>query len=114
MASTLQGFKIMRVAFDKSVKFPHFMYFKKHTHQKQSGLMPSNKTIFVVNVPPYCTKAGLENLFAGFGPINAMFIQDAPGPVQQARDDSSKLIFSKDIFSFKVCLLFFSFSCVKK
>ena len=107
MATTAQGFKIMRVAFDKSVKSPHFMYFKKHTHQKQSGLTPSNKTIFVVNVPPYCTKAGLENVFSRFGPIKTMFIQDAPGPVQDARNDSNKLIFSKDIFCFKVCLLFF-------
>ena len=100
--ATIQGFKIISVAFDKSVKAPHFMYFKKHTHQKKNELMPSDRTIFVVNVPPYCMKRGLENIFGRYGPIEAIFIQDAPGPVQDAVEDGKNMIFSKEHFCFKV------------
>ena len=100
--ATIQGFKIMSVAFDRSVKSPHLMYFKKHVHQKQSELTPTHRTIFIASVPPYCTETGLENLFSSFGPIKDIFIQDTPGPVQRTQDDATKMIFSKEMFCFKV------------
>ena len=102
--ATIKGFKIMRTAFDNTVKSPHLMYFKIHIHQKQSKFTPSNRTIFVANVPPYCTKEGLQNVFGSFGSIKEIFLQDLPGPVQHTLDSSVKLVFSKDHFCFKVSI----------
>ena len=100
--ATLQGFKIAKVAFDASHTSPHYLYFKKHTHQKQNDLTPPGKTLFVVNVPPYCTKKGLKNVFQGFGPISSVYIHDSPGPVLQPTSEHN--IFHKEKYQFKVRL----------
>ena len=107
--ATLQGFQIMKVAFNGSVKSPHYMYFKAHRHQKQNELMPADTTIFVVNVPPYCTKKGLESLFGGFGPIKSIYIQDTPGPVQETTQYEEEFTLIETNYCFKVGLLNSSF-----
>lgn len=98
----IEGFKIMKVAFDADVKSPHFMYFKKHTQNKRNELFPADRTIFVVNVPPYCTKRGLENLFGVHGPIQSIFIQDGAGHVHDLSKDEMDFLHMQEHFSFKV------------
>ena len=100
--ASLNGFKIIQIAFDKTVESPHLMYFKKHTHQKQNDLTPTDKTIFIVNVPPYCTRKGLQNVFGSHGPIKSIFLQDAPGPVLDRSDEKLMDIFKNEVYQFKV------------
>eukprot|EP00112_Aurelia_sp_Birch-Aquarium-sp1_P003106 Seg1347.6 transcript_id=Seg1347.6/GoldUCD/mRNA.D3Y31 product="Ribosomal RNA-processing protein 7 A" protein_id=Seg1347.6/GoldUCD/D3Y31 len=105
--ASLNGFKIIQIAFNKTVESPHLMYFKKHTHQKQNDLTPTDKTIFVVNVPPYCTQKGLENVFGLHGPIKSTFLQDAPGPVQDRPEEKLKDIVQNELYQFKVAYVTF-------
>ncbi|XP_071948005.1 ribosomal RNA-processing protein 7 homolog A-like isoform X2 [Antedon mediterranea] len=56
------------------------MYFKEHVTKEPSQLEVSNRTVFVINVPPYCTQECLERLFGCYGEIEDIVVQQTPGP----------------------------------
>lgn len=80
------GFKIIPVCFDQSIKSPHLLYIKKHTHKNSNDVTPADQTVFVVNLPPYCEEKGLRNIFSKFGPIQSVFIQSSPGQVDEKKE----------------------------
>eukprot|EP00794_Sanderia_malayensis_P019503 gene19503-21431_t len=105
--ATIAGFKIFPVAFDSTVQTPHFLYIKKHTHQKSSVNFPADKTLFIVNVPPYCTRRGLRNVLKQFGPIESIFIQVAPGHVDENTDGKLFELDKTEKHKFKVAYVVF-------
>lgn len=56
MASEVGGFRTIRVKFSETCSSYHFLYFKKHAVRDEDTTKPPDKTLFVVNIPPYCTK----------------------------------------------------------
>ena len=63
MASEVGGFRTIRVKFSETCCSYHFLYFKSHTVRDEDTTKPPDKTLFVVNIPPYCTKVR-PNFFA--------------------------------------------------
>lgn len=59
MASEVGGFRTICVKFNEKCSSYHFLYFKKHSMRDEDATKPSDKTLFVVNIPPYCTKVRL-------------------------------------------------------
>ena len=57
MASeAVAGFGAIRVKFSENCSSYHVLYCKKHTVRDEDVARPPDKTLFVVNIPPYCTK----------------------------------------------------------
>ena len=56
MASEVGGFQTICVKFSEKYCSYHYLYFKNHTTRDGDTTKPPNKTLFVVNIPPYCTK----------------------------------------------------------
>lgn len=56
MASDFAGFRTLLVNFNESCQSCHVLYYRKHTVRREEINTPSDKTIFAVNIPPYCTK----------------------------------------------------------
>jgi len=56
MACDVAGFRTMRLKFDDNCASNHVLYFKKHNVREEESTAPTDKTLFVVNVPPYCDK----------------------------------------------------------
>ncbi|CAB4021112.1 ribosomal RNA-processing 7 homolog A-like, partial [Paramuricea clavata] len=83
--TTISGFETIRVKFDKNTEAFHVMYLKSHSVREENKHTPNGRTLFVLNVPPYCSKAALRNVFAGCGAIQNIHIQKQPGPVTEKK-----------------------------
>ena len=60
--TTISGFETIRVKFDINSDAHHVMYLKSHSVREEDKRTPNDKTLFVLNVPPYCTKVGKSKL----------------------------------------------------
>ena len=60
MASDLAGFRTICVKSNEKCVSYHYLYYKKHETREKDESKPQDKTLFVVNIPPYCTKVSLE------------------------------------------------------
>ena len=56
--TTISGFETIRVKFDKNTEAFHVMYLKSHSVREENKCTPNGRTLFVLNVPPYCSKVG--------------------------------------------------------
>ena len=114
MATEIAGFRTLRVKFDKDCSSYHVLYYKKHTIREEDTARPPDRTLFIVNVPPYCDKviyifkllisrgqshyvvvftkfnvfllqAALRRLFGKCGDVKSVFIMKQPGKAKNAR-----------------------------
>ena len=83
--TTISGFETIRVKFDENTEAYHVMYLKCHSVREVDKRTPNDRTLFVLNVPPYCTKTGLRNVFRCCGMIENIYIQKQPGPVVEKK-----------------------------
>lgn len=56
--TTISGFKTIRVKFDQNSDAHHVMYLKSHSVREEDKRTPDDRTLFVLSLPPYCTKVG--------------------------------------------------------
>ncbi|XP_028395115.1 ribosomal RNA-processing protein 7 homolog A-like [Dendronephthya gigantea] len=104
-SSNIAAFQTIRVKFDKSTKANHIMYLKSHSSRGEDECTPNGRTLFVLNVPPYCTKVALRGVFAGCGAIQKIYIQKQPGPVKENKKSFFNL--NAKIMGFKVAYIVF-------
>ena len=71
MASDLAGFRTICVKSNEKCVSYHYLYYKKHETREKDESKPQDKTLFVVNIPPYCTKVSLERII-----FNGLFYTD--------------------------------------
>ncbi|XP_061495330.1 ribosomal RNA-processing protein 7 homolog A isoform X4 [Rhineura floridana] len=51
------GYAVIPVKFSEEHQSPHYLYVKEHKVREDTDLKrPQNRTLFVLNVPPYCTE----------------------------------------------------------
>lgn len=50
------GFNTIQVKFDESTEASHVLYLKPHSVREEDDRTPSERTLFVLNVPSYCNK----------------------------------------------------------
>lgn len=62
MASDLAGFRTICVKSNEKCVSYHYLYCKKNETRGKDESKPQDKTLFVVNIPPYCTKVSLEHV----------------------------------------------------
>ncbi|EDO44850.1 predicted protein [Nematostella vectensis] len=99
------GFRLLRVKFNESCKSNHFLYFKKHSVREEESLRPSDKTLFVINVPPYCTKLAIKKLFGKCGGVKSVYLHKQPGKVKETK--TSLLNTDNEVKGFKVAYVVF-------
>lgn len=56
MASEVGGFRTLRVKLNENCSSYHVLYYKKHVLREEEPTRPSDRTLFIVNIPPYCNK----------------------------------------------------------
>lgn len=59
----------------------HKLYVKEHRvrAEKTKTYRPLDRTLFVLNIPPYCSKAVVKQLFSQFGTVQSVSLMDQPG-----------------------------------
>ncbi|KAI9480079.1 SSU rRNA processing protein [Coemansia mojavensis] len=64
----LAGYKVLPVRFDSEGAL-HYLYFRQHSSTKEDILMPSDRTIFMTNLPADTTERDIRRLFQGVARI---------------------------------------------
>ncbi|KAH0513058.1 Ribosomal RNA-processing protein 7-like protein A [Microtus ochrogaster] len=61
------GYSAVPVKFSEKQQASHYLYVRQHrVRQDTQSTWPANRTLFILNVPPYCTKVGVCRGTSGF------------------------------------------------
>ncbi|KAH0616823.1 hypothetical protein JD844_028237 [Phrynosoma platyrhinos] len=73
------GYTAIPVKFSEKHHSPHYLYVKEHkVREDKDHNRPQNRTLFVLNVPPYCTEECLSRLFSGFCSVQSVEMCEKP------------------------------------
>ncbi|CAH1111498.1 unnamed protein product [Psylliodes chrysocephalus] len=89
-SESIQGFKIFPLMFSANCTSCHNVFIKEHTVRTHDEQKPSGLTLFVLNIPPYATEAGLKNAFSNVGKIKRIILEDT---AEDQRGDGFKRAF---------------------
>ncbi|PIK37187.1 putative ribosomal RNA-processing protein 7-like A [Apostichopus japonicus] len=65
-------FHAIEVRFSKDRQVAQYLFYRKHISKEEDAKKPSDRTLFVANVPPYCNEECLQRLFGSFGKIESL------------------------------------------
>lgn len=75
-----KGFKTLWICFDTNDSDKHQLFFKEHSIRNQEPEYPRNRTLFVLNIPPYATTDCLKHAFIKLcGDIHLITFSKAKG-----------------------------------
>ncbi|XP_068674267.1 ribosomal RNA-processing protein 7 homolog A-like [Montipora foliosa] len=107
MASEIAGSRTICVKFNEKCVTYHYLYCKKHMTRDENASKPPDKTLFVVNIPPYCTKGALKHLFSCCGVIKDVYLMKYPGSEKKEQEPSNFITTSNELVGFKVGYIVF-------
>ncbi|XP_045616917.2 ribosomal RNA-processing protein 7 homolog A isoform X1 [Procambarus clarkii] len=112
--SSVLGFRVVGLKFSEENKGVHQLLWKQHTIRTHSELKPTDRTLFVVNVPPYCTKEAFQRLFSEYGKVQNVYFHKKPtsGPPQVAKYPYFSTV--APVLGFKVAYIVFTHSSAIK
>lgn len=86
----------------------HKLYVKEHkVRDEKSSQRPLDRTLFVLNVPPYCSEVVVKRLFSQFGNVHSVELRDQPGSSQHSGPKLSSFFKPPDKQGFKVGYIVF-------
>ncbi|XP_071524194.1 ribosomal RNA-processing protein 7 homolog A-like [Panulirus ornatus] len=112
--SSVHGFQVVGLIFSEKSKGVHQLLWKKHSGRLYNKSKPPDRTLFIVNVPPYCTKDAFQRLFAEFGKVENVYFHKKPSsspPEQEKYPHFSSMV---PVFGFKVAYVVFKHSSAIK
>ncbi|NXN94258.1 RRP7A protein, partial [Rhinopomastus cyanomelas] len=102
------GYTALTVKFGERQRSGHCLLVKEHQVREGAGnTHPARRTLFVLNVPPYCTADALSRLFSRCGQVQAVDICEKPGPVEKKEKSTSKFFNLKTVTGFQVAYVVF-------
>ncbi|XP_077474921.1 ribosomal RNA-processing protein 7 homolog A [Stigmatopora argus] len=102
------GFTVLSLKFNSDTKSEHKLYVKEHKiRAEKSSHRPLDRTLFVLNIPPYCSKDVVEELFSKFGSVTSVELSDHPASLLQPGPELSTLFKPAPKQSFNVGYIVF-------
>ncbi|NXI43496.1 RRP7A protein, partial [Galbula dea] len=102
------GYTALAVKFGERQRSPHYLLLKEHQVREGAGSMhPPHRTLFVLNVPPYCSLDSLYRLFTRCGQVQSVDICDKPGTGEKKEKLTSKFFNRKTVTGFQVAYVVF-------
>ncbi|XP_043823124.1 ribosomal RNA-processing protein 7 homolog A isoform X2 [Dromiciops gliroides] len=96
------------IKFSQEQEASHFLYVKEHrVRGGTESCWPSERTLFVLNVPPYCSEGCLAQLFSSCGPIQSVNLHDKPDLSETPKTSASAFFCSKSVPGFQVAYVVF-------
>ncbi|XP_051572516.1 ribosomal RNA-processing protein 7 homolog A [Myxocyprinus asiaticus] len=85
------GFTVLSLKFSEDDAAVHQLCVKEHRVRSEKNThRPLDRTLFVLNIPPYCTQSVVTDLFSRFGPIESVELCERPGGSETTRSELSK------------------------
>ncbi|XP_028268254.1 ribosomal RNA-processing protein 7 homolog A [Parambassis ranga] len=102
------GFAVLSLRFSSNSPAGHSLYVKEHkVRAETSSGRPLDRTLFVLNIPPYCSKTVIRELFSQFGPVESVELRDHPGSSNESGPRLTKFFQPADKQGFKVGYIVF-------
>lgn len=71
----------MSLKFRSSSVGQHQLCVKEHRVRAEKNIKrPLDRTLFVLNIPPYCSESVVKGIFSTFGPVQSVELSEKPGP----------------------------------
>ncbi|XP_070803202.1 ribosomal RNA-processing protein 7 homolog A [Pituophis catenifer annectens] len=102
------GYTAIPVKFSEKHQSPHYLYVKEHkVREGRDTKRPQNRTLFVLNIPPYCTEECLSRLFSNFCPVQSVEMCERPKPGDGTEISRTKFFNIKILLGFQVAYVVF-------
>uniref|UniRef100_UPI00398E896F ribosomal RNA-processing protein 7 homolog A n=1 Tax=Pristiophorus japonicus TaxID=55135 RepID=UPI00398E896F len=96
------------VRFSERSRATRHLYVKEHrVREGAGGARPQDRTLFVLNLPPYCTEECVRRLFSQCGPVTSVELQEKPGPGTKPETQKSKFFQGQSVQGFRVAYVVF-------
>ncbi|XP_071797032.1 ribosomal RNA-processing protein 7 homolog A-like [Asterias amurensis] len=89
-SNSISGFTVLPIQLNVKSKAGHVLYYREHRVREEDLTKPANRTLFVVNIPPFCNQECLERLFEHCGTVESVVLQDKPTSSHTSSVNSSK------------------------
>ncbi|CAL8273972.1 unnamed protein product [Lota lota] len=104
------GFAVLSLQFSAESGTQHKLYVKEHRVRVETKThRPLDRTLFVLNIPPYCSQTVVNQIFSRFGPVLSVELSDRPGspPVPEIKLSNIFKPAEKQVSGFKVAYIVF-------
>ncbi|KDR09508.1 ribosomal RNA-processing protein 7 homolog A isoform X1 [Zootermopsis nevadensis] len=106
-SDTFKGFKAFPVKFSAESTTQHWLYYKEHSVREKNSSKPTNRTLFIINVPPYCNKDCFKRIFSVCGSVTSVFFHQKPSAGTTPPEESQFFTKCPRIKGFKVAYVVF-------
>ncbi|KAL4681626.1 hypothetical protein H8959_007103 [Pygathrix nigripes] len=103
------GYAAIPVKFSEKQQASHYLYVRAHgVRQGTKSIWPQKRTLFVLNVPPYCTEVSyLSRLLSSCGLVQSVVLQEKPDLAESPKESRSKFFHPKPVPGFQVAYVVF-------
>ncbi|KAM4881937.1 ribosomal RNA-processing protein 7 homolog A [Thomomys bottae] len=102
------GYRAIPIKFSEKQQASHYLYVKEHrVREGTQSARPEKRTLFVLNVPPYCTEECLSRLLSPCGPIKSVELREKPDLAESPRDPESKSFQPRRVPGFQAAYVVF-------
>ncbi|XP_077293204.1 ribosomal RNA-processing protein 7 homolog A [Arctopsyche grandis] len=97
---SVDGFKVVNLKVSHDSITTHTLYVKQHTVREHNEHKPSDRTLFILNVPPFIDETFLRDLFNKAGEIERIQLCDKPTSAEIV--ETTSLFYKKPKVGYKV------------
>lgn len=102
------GYSAVPVKFSAKQQAPHYLYMRQHrVRQGTQSTWPPDRTLFILNVPPYCTQESLSRCLSCCGTIKTVELQEKPDLAESPTEPKSQFFHPKPVPGFQVAYVVF-------
>ncbi|ELK07948.1 Ribosomal RNA-processing protein 7 like protein A [Pteropus alecto] len=102
------GYSAVPIKFSEKQQASHYLYMREHrVREGTNSSWPQKRTLFVLNVPPYCTTECLSRLLSPCGPVQSVELQEKPDLTESPKEPKSKFFHLRPIPGFQVAYVVF-------
>ncbi|XP_007939916.1 ribosomal RNA-processing protein 7 homolog A [Orycteropus afer afer] len=102
------GYSAIPIKFSEKQQASHYLYVREHrVREGTKSPWPHKRTLFVLNVPPYCTEECLSRLFSPCGSVQSVELQERPDLTESPKEPTSKFFHPKPVPGFQVAYVVF-------
>lgn len=96
------------IKFSEKQQASHHLYVREHrVRGGTKSSWPQKRTLFVLNVPPYCTEECLSRLLSPCGAVQSVQLQEKPDLAESPQEPKSKFFDPKPVPGFRVAYVAF-------
>ncbi|CAK7296353.1 Ribosomal RNA-processing protein 7 homolog A [Vulpes lagopus] len=96
------------IKFSEKQQASHYLYVREHkVREGTKSSWPQKRTLFVLNVPPYCTEECLSRLFSPCGAVQSVELQEKPNLGDSPKEPKSKFFDPTPVPGFQVAYVVF-------